>query len=75
MGPHQGPSWPSRAEERSNAASSDSYVVIAARREVEQHEERFFLDRGVQEGRVFDSSNCFNSQFGVSGGGCIGEAR
>ncbi|MDH3457703.1 MAG: hypothetical protein OER90_12770 [Gemmatimonadota bacterium] len=58
-----------------NVGSSDLYVVIASHRGVESFEERFFLDQGVQEDRVFAYSNCLLSQFGISATGCVGEAR
>ena len=58
-------------------ARSDSehlYVVLAARRELTQDEERFFLGQGVRSDRLFTYSNLFLPQFGISAQGYVGEA-
>lgn len=51
------------------------YVVLAARGEVAEAEERFFAAQGMDPSRIFSYSNALLPQFGVSGAGCVGEMR
>lgn len=54
--------------------SEHLYVFVAAKREVTEEEEKFFLAQGVRPDRLFTYSNSFLPQFGVSARGYVGEA-